>query len=102
MPPKKKADVKATPADTAKDLMAAINAQFGAGAVMMASHADLAVTRWKTGVLPIDHLLDGGIPRGRFIEVYGPYSTGKSYFLYKALGSVQKAGGQVALVDTEH
>lgn len=84
------------------ELMAAINKQFGDGAISLASAPDMQVTRWSTGVLPIDHILDGGIPRGRFIEVYGPYSTLKSYVLYKALGVTQKAGGKVALVDTEH
>ena len=104
MPPRKKtaAATKTAAAPGPADLMAAINKQFGAGAVQMASDDDLVVKRWPTGVLPIDVLLDGGIPRGRFIEVYGPYSTLKSYWLYKALGAVQRQGGKVALIDTEH
>lgn len=87
---------------TPTELMAEINKQFGDGAITVASDSDLAVTRWPIGVLPIDHLLDGGIPKGRFIEIYGSYSTLKSYVLYKALGAVQQAGGKVALIDTEH
>lgn len=68
----------------------------------MASDPDLEVRRWPTGLIPLDYALDGGIPRGRFIEVYGGYSTLKSYFLYAALGAVQKQGGKVGLIDTEH
>lgn len=109
MPPRKKAAPKSdeSRSDEAQalspaDLMAAINKTFGADAVTMASHPDLEVTRWKTGVVPIDVLLDGGIPRGRFIEVFGPYSTLKSYWLYRSLASVQQQGGRVGLVDTEH
>lgn len=97
----KKAPAKDAPA-TPAELAAMINKQFGPGAIMMATDEDLEVKRWPTGVLPLDHILDGGIPRGRFVEIYGPYSTLKSYVLYKALGAVQKAGGRVALIDTEH
>lgn len=99
MPPKKKAVAQG---NTQADLIAAINAQFGAGAITLASDQTLAVTRWATGVLPIDHILDGGVARGRFIEIFGPYSTLKSLVAYKALGTTQKNGGRVALIDTEH
>lgn len=72
------------------------------GSIMRANHPDLAVVRRETGVLPIDAQLDGGLPRGRFIEVYGPYSTLKSYYAYKALGKAQQRGERVALIDYEH
>ena len=105
MPPRKKAataaeanGVEMTPAE----MMAAINKQFGEGAITLANHEDLSVKRRPTDILPIDDLLDGGIPRGRFIELYGSYSTMKSYVLYKALGAEQRRGGKVALIDTEH
>lgn len=107
MPRKKQAPAESSPSDEAqtydpKTLMAAINKQFGPGAVMLGSDDDLTVKRWPTGLVPIDYALDGGIPRGRFIEVYGPYSTLKSYVLYTALGQVQQQGGRAALIDTEH
>lgn len=105
MPPRKKA---ATAAEangmqgvSPADLVAVINSQFGDGSVTLGGHTDLAVVRRPTGILPIDDILDGGIPRGRFIELYGSYSTMKSYVLYKALGTTQQNGGRVALIDTE-
>lgn len=106
MPPRKKAataaEANGVTGVSPQDLMAAINKQFGDGAISLATHEDLSVKRWPTDCLPIDHILDGGIPRGRFIELYGPYSTMKSYVLYKALGATQRRGGKAALVDTEH
>lgn len=108
MPPRKKAPpASSAPADeaqqmTPKELMAAVNKQFGAGAVSLASDPDYEVRRWPTGLVPIDYALDGGIPRGRFMEIFGPYSTLKSFVLYTALGKVQQNGGRVGLIDTEH
>jgi recombination protein RecA len=97
MKPRKKQDTTVQPLDVA----AQIN-QMYPGAVTTASDPDLAVTRLPSNVLPLDSILDGGIPRGRFIEVYGSYSTLKSYWLYKALAAYQQAGKKIALIDTEH
>lgn len=72
------------------------------GSVMRANHPDLTVVRRETGVLPLDLALDGGLPRGRFIEVYGSYSTLKSYWAYKAIAAAQSRGERVALIDYEH
>ncbi len=87
-----------TAADVAKEL----NAAFGEGTIMLGNDPSLEVKFWPTGLLPIDYLLNGGLPTGRFVEVYGDYSTLKSYVAYHALGSVQRMGGKVALIDTEH
>lgn len=97
--PRKKAE--ALPTTELDDLMAQVNRLYP-GAVTTASDPDLAVTRTPTGVVPLDAVLDGGIPRGRFIEVFGSYSTLKSYWAYKALAAFQTAGKKIALIDTEH
>ena len=96
--PRKKPETKQ---EAALDVVAAINHLYP-GAVTYGSDPDLAVTRTPSGVLPIDFILDGGIPRGRFMEVFGSYSTLKSYFAYKSLGAFQQRGMKVALIDTEH
>jgi recombination protein RecA len=70
--------------------------------VRMASDPMLVVSRLPTGVLPIDVMLDGGIPRGRFIELYGAFSTLKSWVALRALATNQADGQSVALIDTEH
>lgn len=100
VPPKKKQQAKTT--DSALDIMAEVNRLFP-GSMTKGSDPDLVVTRTPSEIVPIDlGALDGGLPRGRFIEVYGPYSTLKSYFAYKAIASYQKRGMKCALVDTEH
>ncbi len=87
---------------TAHELMAEINKALGAGTVRLGSDESLVVRHLPTGVLPIDHLLDGGIPRGRFTEIFGAYSTLKSYIALSCIAQTQKAGGVCAIVDTEH
>lgn len=86
----------------AQELMKYINAQLGDGTVTMGSDKRFEVDYIPTGLLPIDDALGGGIPRGRFIEITGNYSTLKSYIGYHAIAQCQKAGGVAVLVDTEH
>ena len=86
----------------AKDLMKEINAALGANTVMLADNESLQVGRLPTGVLPIDILLDGGIPTGRFTELFGAYSTLKSYIALSCVAQTQASGGTCALIDTEH
>ena len=87
---------------TAKELAAEINQALGAGTVRLGSDESLIVTTIPTGVLPIDYLLKGGIPRGRFTEFFGAYSTLKSYVALRAIAECQADGGVCAIVDTEH
>lgn len=87
---------------TAQDLMREINKALGEGTVRLGSDPDLVVTFLPTGVLPIDVLLEGGLPRGRFTEIFGDYSTLKSYIGLSAIAQTQMLGGVAALVDTEH
>lgn len=102
MPPRQKKQQTKPATDSALDIMAEVNKMFP-GAMTKGSDPDLVVTRTPSEIVPIDlGALDGGLPRGRFIEVYGPYSTLKSYFAYKAIASYQKRGLKCALVDTEH
>lgn len=46
-------------------------------------------------------MIGAGIPRARFIEIVGEYSTGKSAFCYQAIGAFQRSGGQCILLDSE-
>ncbi len=90
----------------AQELMKAVNAAFSTSQkkvqlVRMASDPSLKVSYLPTNVLPFDILLQGGLPRGRFVEVFGDYSTLKSYVGLKAIASAQAEGGTAALIDTE-
>ena len=78
---------------TAQELAAEINQALGAGTVKMGSDESLVVSTIPTGVLPIDYLLKGGIPKGRFTEFFGAYSTLKSYVALRAIAECQADGG---------
>lgn len=86
----------------AQEIMAEINKALGAGTVMLGSDKTLEVDFISTGIFPIDHLLGGGIPKGRFTELFGAYSTLKSYIGLSTIAQAQKAGGVCAIIDTEH
>jgi len=84
------------------DLANMVNAAMGKNSVIMANDPYLTVTYLPTEIAPIDELLHGGLPFGRFVEIFGDYSTLKSYIGYKAIASAQKKGMLAALIDTEH
>ena len=88
--------------NTAKEIMKEINSLLGSDVVTLANDERLVVQNIPTGVLPIDHLLGGGIPRGRVTELFGAYSTLKSYIALSTIAQAQKQGLACALVDTEH
>lgn len=87
---------------TKDQLVEEMNKVFGTGAVKLGNDPSLFVKYLPTGVIPFDVLLKGGIPRGRWTEVFGDFSTLKSYVAYCWLGKTQRNGGKVALVDNEH
>lgn len=52
--------------------------------------------------LPIQYILDNGLPFGRITEIYGPEQSGKSTFAYQVLGYfIEKYDGIGVVVDTE-
>jgi recombination protein RecA len=70
--------------------------------VKMASDSSFSSGYWPTGILPIDACLGGGWTKGRMSLVTGESATLKSYVGLKSIERVQKLGGTVALIDTEH
>lgn len=78
-----------------------INAKFGEGTVKMASDPSLQIEKIPTGILSIDYLLGGGLPRGRHVEIFGNYSVGKTYTALRTIASVQAGGGSAAFIDAE-
>lgn len=53
------------------------------------------------GVVAFDECMNGGLPEGKVIELYGDWASGKSLLVYHAIVEMQKAGGIIVLVDTE-
>jgi recombination protein RecA len=84
--------------------IAAIEKQFGKGAIMPLSGGDVAeIEVIPTGSVGLDLALGvGGLPRGRVIEIYGPESSGKTTLTLQAIAQAQRAGGVCAFIDAEH
>lgn len=56
----------------------------------------------STGIATLDVALDGGIPEGRIIEVYGPESAGKTALVCGIMGSLQQQGFTGVYIDMEY
>lgn len=71
---------------------------------------DLEIVGQSTGNISIDFLSGiGGVPKGRIIESYGPYSSGKTTAAIMTMGQMQKRmeaegdeDGLLIFVDYEH
>src|SRR5881398_2451614 len=87
-----------------KNALAAIEKQFGKGAIMqLGENALTDVPGVSTGALSLDLALGGkGLPRGRIIEIFGPEASGKTTIALHAVASAQAQGGVAAYIDAEH
>jgi recombination protein RecA len=82
-----------------------IEKQYGKGTVMKLGDpaAQMNVETIPTGSLSLDIALgQGGIPKGRIIEIYGPESSGKTTVTLHMIAEVQKQGGIAGFIDAEH
>ena len=83
-------------------LMKEINRVIGEDTITKGSDPRHQVVRLPTGFVPFDHLLDGGLPMGRSTEIFGDWSTLKTYIALSACASCQAMGRVAAVIDTEH
>ena len=86
---------------TAEELVKQANAYFKKPVLKLGNDPYFKTRFIPTGVFPIDYMLGGGLPRGRFTEFYGNFSTLKSLIGLDAIASIQAAGGVASLVDSE-
>ncbi|EMH4931950.1 recombinase RecA [Serratia ureilytica] len=83
--------------------MAAIEKQFGKGAIMrLGDNRAMDVETISTGSLALNIALGGGLPVGRIAEIYGPESSGKTTVALSVIASAQRAGKMCAFIDAEH
>ena len=91
-----------------KEMVAVISQkerQYGKGSVMKLgdTSSHMKVETVPTGSISLDIALgQGGLPKGRIIEIYGPESSGKTTVALHAVAEVQKAGGIAGFIDAEH
>src|SRR4051812_45137123 len=87
-----------------RNTVAAIEKQFGEGAIMpLGADRLVPIEGISTGSLSLDIALGGqGIPRGRVVEVFGPESSGKTTLALHVVAQSQKMGGIAAFIDAEH
>ena len=64
--------------------------------------SDITVERVSTGLISVDELMGGGLPKGRWSMIYGGKSCGKTSLSCKIIGEIQKAGGIATYIDAEH
>ncbi len=82
-----------------------IEKQFGKGSVMRLGDesARVPVEVIPTGSLGLDAALGiGGVPRGRFVEIFGPEASGKTTLALELIAQCQKLGGTAVFIDAEH
>ena len=81
-----------------------IDKKYGKGTAMFMNDSSVGnVKMFSTGLVAVDNILRGGLPRGRVIEIYGPESSGKTTLALQAIASIQnQENGLVAFIDAEH
>src|SRR5437762_7308557 len=87
-----------------KNALAAIEEQFGKGAIMqLGENALTDIPGVSTGALSLDLALGGrGLPRGRIIEIFGPEASGKTTVALHAVANAQRQGGVAAFIAGQH
>jgi hypothetical protein len=69
------------------------------GTVWLGSVPIEPVRRLSTGIIPLDTVLGGGLPRGGLSEIAGPISSGRTALLCALLATATRQGEVVAVVD---
>ncbi len=77
------------------------NKSFGKPVIDYAHKMHIDVGRISSGSLFLDWALGGGFPLGRIVEIYGPYSSGKTLIAMKTITSAQKIGLPCVFIDAE-
>lgn len=104
---KKKTEEKAAaPAQTLtkdkglQEALARLQGKYGDNSV---SIGGVPPIEWiRTGLYPFDWITGGGLPRSRWVQIFGSKSAGKSSLCAYILGQAQKQGLRVGLSDAEH
>jgi len=92
-------------ADIIKDALNDLNKKHGGGTINYITKGD---TRAELNILPTNCFSlnqvfgEGGLPRGRIIDIFGQESSGKSTIAMYLVAQIQKNGGKAAWIDLEY
>jgi protein RecA len=91
------------------ELISSLNKEHGSKIAYNLAHdtSPTHVKRWiSTGSRLLDYItanrIDGGLPEGRIVEVFGPPGIGKSHIAIQVARCTQRMGGIVVYIDTEN
>jgi recombination protein RecA len=86
------------------DIKKELNKEFGAGAVFTKNDSNNKnIETISTGSILLDDAIgNGGLQKGRIIEIFGPESSGKTTICLHVIREIQKKGGIGAFIDVEH
>lgn len=87
--------------EDSEKLIAEINKMFKQNVIGYAKDMDIKMKRVSSGSLSLDWALGGGFPLKRIIELYGPYSSGKTLIAMKTIAQAQKMGLPTVFIDAE-
>ena len=72
-----------------KDALNDLKQQYGTDSLaVMGRNLNSNIPRLKSGISDFDHMLGGGLPKGRLTEVWGPESSGKTTLAYRLCSRV--------------
>lgn len=84
------------------DIFKDITKKYGENSISIASERDTDIETWDTGSVGLNYVLgNGGLPKGRLLEVFGAFSSGKTTATLFLISQVQKQGGRCAFIDAE-
>jgi recombination protein RecA len=91
------------------ELISSLNKEHGSKIAYNLAHdtSPTHVKRWiSTGSRLLDYItanrINGGLPEGRIVEVFGPPGIGKSHIAIQVARCTQQMGGIVVYIDTEN
>ena len=79
-----------------------IKKKFGDDSIGTVPEMKVEIEKITSGSPYINYALNGGFPLGKLIELYGPYSSGKSLIAYRTIAEAQKRGKSCILFDVEN
>lgn len=84
-------------------IIAEINKKYGNNTIgFIKDMKPMKVERLSSGSIMLDYCLNGGFPRGRVVELYGPYSSGKGLISFFTIAEAQRNGLQCVWIDAEN